>query len=95
VLESTFTSVRAIAARFGLPGFLVRDPFDNRSVVAAFAGPILLLHGEHDEVIASAHARALHAAAGTSELQLAPCGHNDCPRPWPSVGRFLAHHGIL
>jgi len=95
VLESTFTSVRSMAARFGLPAFLVRDPFDNRSVVAAFAGPILLLHGEHDEVIAADHARALHAAAPASELHLAPCGHNDCPRPWPIVGRFLARHGTL
>ena len=95
VLESTFTSVRAMAARFGLPGFLVRDPFDNRSVVSTFAGPLLLLHGEHDEVIAPEHARGLHAAAPASELHLVPCGHNDCPPPWAVVGRFLARHGIL
>jgi len=95
VLESTFTSVRAMAARFGLPGFLVRDPFDNRSVVAAFGGPMLFLHGEHDEVIAPTHGRQLHAAAPASELFVLPCGHNDCPRPWAVVGRFLTRHDLL
>ena len=95
VLESTFTSVRAMAARFGLPGFLVRDPFDNRSVVSRFAGPLLLLHGEHDEVIAPTHGRQLHAAAPAAELFVLPCGHNDCPRPWAVVGRFLARHDLL
>jgi fermentation-respiration switch protein FrsA (DUF1100 family) len=95
VLESTFTSVRAMAARFGLPGFLVRDPFDNRSVVSSFGGPLLLLHGERDEMIAPAHARELHAAAPGSELVVMPCGHNDCPRPWEVVGRFLARHDLL
>jgi fermentation-respiration switch protein FrsA (DUF1100 family) len=94
VLESTFTSVRAMAARLGLPGFLVRDPFDNRSVVSAFGGPVLLLHGAHDEVIDPAHAQQLHAAAPASELHLLPCGHNDCERPWEVVGRFLARHDL-
>ena len=51
VLESTFTSVRAMAPElFRVPGFLVRDPFDNLEVVRAFAGPILLLHGERDQI---------------------------------------------
>jgi hypothetical protein len=95
VLESTFTSVRAMAARFGLPGFLVRDPFDNRAVVSTFPGPLLLLHGEHDEVISPAHAQVLYAAAPAAQLHWLPCGHNDCARPWDVVGRFLAHHGLL
>jgi hypothetical protein len=95
VLESTFTSVRDMAARFGLPGFLVRDPFDNRSVVSHFPGPVLLLHGEHDEVIAPRHARGLHAAAPAAELHWLPCGHNDCARPWNVLGPFLARHDLL
>ena len=95
VLESTFTSVRSMAARFGVPGFLVRDPFDNLSLVRGFERPLLLLHGEHDEVVAVDHARSLHAAARGAELQLLPCGHNDCARPWDAVLGFLAAHGVL
>ena len=95
VLESTFTSVRSMARRFGLPPFLVRDPFDNEGAVRAFAGPILLVHGERDEIIAPGHARALHAAARGSELHLARCGHNDCPRPWDALRRFFADHRLL
>jgi fermentation-respiration switch protein FrsA (DUF1100 family) len=95
VLESTFTSVRTLAQGFGLPAFLVRDPFDNLAVVRAFAGPILLLHGERDEVIPVAEAEVLRGAAREGELHRFPCGHNDCPRPDALVQRFLAAHGLL
>ena len=95
VLESTFTSVRSMAARFGVPGFLVRDPFDNLALVRGFERPLLLLHGERDEVIAVDHARSLHAVAPGAELHLLPCGHNDCQRPWNVVLGFLAMHGLL
>jgi fermentation-respiration switch protein FrsA (DUF1100 family) len=96
VLESTFTSVRAIARRFGLPGFLVLDPFDNRARVAAFHRPTLVIHGEQDEMIPVEQARALHAAAPQSELLIVgDCGHNDCPRPWPKLREFLASHRLL
>jgi hypothetical protein len=95
VLESTFTSVRSMALRLGVPGFLVRDPFDNLGLVRGFGRPLLLLHGERDEVVAVSHSRALHAAAAASELHLLPCGHNDCPRPWGPVLGFLELHGLL
>ena len=95
VLESTFTSVRELAARFGLPGFLVRDPFDNLALVRGFQGPLLVLHGERDESIPVDHARRLHAAAPGSELHVLPCGHNDCPRPWRLLGSFLEKHRLL
>ena len=37
VLESTFSSVRPLAARMGVPGWLVRDPFDNLAVLRTYA----------------------------------------------------------
>jgi fermentation-respiration switch protein FrsA (DUF1100 family) len=90
VLESTFTSVRALASElFGLPGWLVAEPFDNLATVRAFAGPILLLHGEHDASIPIAHARALHEAALSAEWIALPCGHNDCAVPWERVVPFV------
>jgi uncharacterized protein len=90
VLESTFTSVRAIAWElFRIPGFLVRDAFDNLEVVRGFDGPILVLHGEGDRSIPVAHARALQAAAKNAVLKTLPCGHNDCDRPWDLLAKFL------
>jgi pimeloyl-ACP methyl ester carboxylesterase len=94
VLESTFTSVRDMARGLSLPALRLQDPFDNLAAVRRFRGPILLLHGERDEIVAKTHAEALHAAAPASELHLLPCGHNDCRRPWPVVEEFLRAHGL-
>jgi hypothetical protein len=96
VLESTFTSVRSMTQRLGLPSFLVRDPFDNLTALDAFAGPVLIVHGERDEMIPVAHAHALHAASQGSRLWLEPeCGHNDCPRPWHALRTFLIEKELL
>jgi fermentation-respiration switch protein FrsA (DUF1100 family) len=94
VLESTFTSTKPFARRMATPGFLVRDPFDNLAAVRLFKGAVLIIHGEHDEIIPTHHGRTLAAAAGV-ELHALPCGHNDCPRAWPVVRDFLRDHGIL
>ena len=54
-----------------------------------------LLHGSLDDTIAPRHSQALAAAAHQAELHLLPCGHNDCPRPWPLVHGFLKRCGLL
>ena len=95
ILESTFTSVPMFARRFGAPGLLVRDRFDNLAAVRRFTRPLLILHGEHDEIIPVAEGRALHAAQPASEFYLMPCGHNDCARPWGAIERFLTRHQLL
>lgn len=95
ILESTFTSVADLARGMLAPPFLVRDPFDPRAALAQFDGPVLILHGMRDEVIPVRHARGLHDAAPTARLELLPCGHNDCVRPWPVVREFLDGHGLL
>jgi fermentation-respiration switch protein FrsA (DUF1100 family) len=99
VLESTFTSITSMAKRMGLPALLarllMRDRFDNLGALQGFAGPVLLLHGERDEMIPPAEARALAGATAGIELHWLPCGHNDCVRPWPVVLGFLAANGLL
>jgi len=95
ILESSFTSVRAFAFRFGAPGFLVRDPFDNLAAVRAFQGPILILHGDHDEVIPTRFGLALAAASARTKLVLLPCAHNDCFSSWPHIHAFLEEHRLL
>jgi fermentation-respiration switch protein FrsA (DUF1100 family) len=99
ILQSAFTSTRAFARRYLLPGFLVRDRFEVLDAVRAFSGPSLVIHGERDEVIPVSHGRALAAAASDATLVLHSCGHNDCPPDWgahvESVIRFLRAEGIL
>ena len=94
ILESTFTDTRRFARHLGAPGFLVRDPFDNLAALRAYRGPLLLVHGEHDEVVPLEHGEALAAATGV-ELHRLPCGHNDCPRAWAEMREFLRAHGLL
>lgn len=95
VLESSFTSVRAFAARFLAPPFLVRDPFDSLERLRRFRGPLLVLHGERDEIAPLAHGRALAAAVPGAEFIALPCGHNDCGDSWPLIRGFLARRGLL
>lgn len=94
VLESAFTSVRAFASRFLAPGFLVRDPFDNVAALQTYRGPLLVLHGRHDEIVPVAHGRALAQVVPGAEFEELPCGHNDCPRAWWRVRAFLERHGV-
>ncbi|MBW2291103.1 MAG: alpha/beta hydrolase [Deltaproteobacteria bacterium] len=94
VLESTFTSVRAMAPRLGFPSAMIVDPFDNLQVVSSLDIPVLVLHGEHDMLIPVSHGEALAAAAET-ELVRMPCGHNDCPFAWPIVESFMSEQGLL
>ena len=91
VLWSTFTSVPAVARRFGFPGFLVPDRFDNLQALADVRAPTCIVHGTADTLIPVEHARALAAAVPGSELQLYDAGHNDCPPPehWRALARFL------
>ncbi len=84
ILQSTFTSLRTFASRYWMPSFLVRDAFDNVAAVAKFAGPILVLHGERDELIPYQQGVALARASAHGELRLYECGHgcwlpNDLP----------------
>lgn len=95
ILESTFSRSQDFARRFGAPGLLVRDRFDNLAGVHRLKAPLLILHGTHDRIVPVAHAKALHTAQPVSELVLMPCGHNDCPRPWSTIERFLRQHGLL
>jgi len=95
ILESAFSSVAAFASGFGAPWFLVRDAFDSVRAVAAFQGPILILHGDRDEIVPPHHARALAAASKNATLTFLPCGHNDCPRPWVEILAFLASNGMI
>jgi len=99
ILVSTFTSIRSFAIRFLFLGFLVRDPFDNLEVVKNYPGPILIVHGRHDEIIPYRHGVALSEAAENEKFITYDCGHNDCPpnweRFWQDIFLFLQEAGII
>jgi uncharacterized protein len=81
VLQSAFTGVRDMAAEhYGLlPRFLVPDAYPSRRRVAELECPLLVVHGERDEIVPPSHGRALYEAApGPKDLRiLAGVGHND------------------
>lgn len=97
VFESTFLSVRRIARRFLLPGFLVADPFDTEEVIATFAGPVLVMHGRRDEIIPYTHGETLARLAPDATLVAFDSGHNDLPQGaayWAAIDALLARAGI-
>ena len=96
ILVSTFTRVHDFSRRYLVPAFLLRDPFDNLSILQRIRLPVLIVHGTRDTMIPVSHARRLHQAASGSRLVLYPCDHNDCPPDWGpfwrEVGDFLRDH---
>ena len=95
ILESTFTSVADFAAGYMAPAFLVRDPFDSRKTLAAYRGPLLVLHGRNDTIVPIAHGRELASLVPGAIFHELNCGHNDCPRDWRTIGAFASSVGIL
>jgi pimeloyl-ACP methyl ester carboxylesterase len=99
ILMSTFTSANSFAKKFLVPPFMVRDPFDNLTVVKNYPNPVLIIHGKHDTIIPYAHGKALHQAAKKGEMITYNAGHNDCPPDWNVFWRdvegFLRRHGII
>ena len=92
VVESTFTKLRHMAGRSGIPlaSHLVAYDFDSERRLRGIETPLLLVHGEADELIPVAMGRALaDAAAGPVELLLVPGGsHNDT---WVRAGAAYWH----
>lgn len=99
ILMSAFTSVKSFTSRFLAPGFLVRDPFDNLASVKSYPGPVLVIHGRHDNLIPYKHGVALYRAAQRGEMITYDSHHNDCPPSWDTFWRdvesFLRKAGIF
>ncbi|MDR2013861.1 MAG: alpha/beta hydrolase [Rhodanobacter sp.] len=78
VLLSTYTSIKDMTHRYGLPGFLLRYPFDNLTRLREYQGPVFIEHGRNDSVIPFAMgARLAHDKPGREFVAL-DCGHTDC-----------------
>lgn len=98
ILQSTFTSLTPFSARYLVPGFLVRDVYDNRAALASYPGPVLILHGRQDRVVPFSHGRKLAAAGRNVRFAEFDAGHDDIiemPRFWAEIEGFLLHEGII
>ena len=84
ILESPFTSVPDIAKRWFrfLPGFLIRIKYNSLSKILDINAPLLVLHGDRDEVVPiELGQRLFKAAAEPKELYVIQgAGHNDTYR---------------
>ena len=80
VLETPFTSVRAMA-NGTLPGagYLFRTRYDTLGRVAEVRAPLLVLHGDADEVVPFHHGRAVFEAAREPKrfVRIPGAHHND------------------
>jgi pimeloyl-ACP methyl ester carboxylesterase len=81
ILQSAFTSVREMArAHYPfVPAALVPDAYPSLRRVRELEAPLLVLHGEHDDIAPLSHGQALYdAAPGAKQMHVFPgVGHND------------------
>jgi len=86
VLESPFASVRAMGnAVVPGAGFLFRTRWDSLAKIARLRAPLLVIHGEADEVVPFAQGRALFAAAPEPKtfVTLRGSRHYELEAAWP------------
>lgn len=105
ILVSAFTSRRSFASsRYCVPGFLVRDGFDNLSTLKSYTKPVMLIHGTNDYIIPISHAMKLEEASSNAILITHENGHHfpgrwkngqNPPGLWPEIESFLLQSGII
>jgi pimeloyl-ACP methyl ester carboxylesterase len=93
ILESTFTSVAAVARRWLVPPGFLTNRFDNEVLVREFPHPVLVFHGRRDKVIPYSHGEALARMARHAKLVTYDCDHNDMLREpgdyWCEIEAYL------
>jgi fermentation-respiration switch protein FrsA (DUF1100 family) len=82
IVQSGFSSAVDVARRvypFLPVGLLMKDRYENLPKIRGLSVPLLVIHGERDEIVAPDLGRALFdAAPGPKELFIVPrAGHND------------------
>jgi fermentation-respiration switch protein FrsA (DUF1100 family) len=94
ILQSTFTSIGAMARRYLYPPWLMRDPMNNAGYLKTCDRPVMLMHGRRDGIITFGHSEKLHEITPHSTLvEFGGAGHNDVPVEsdayWQHVATFL------
>jgi pimeloyl-ACP methyl ester carboxylesterase len=79
-LGSALAAVLAAEHYRWVPLMLLRYPLDTAAALARVRGPVLLVHGDRDALIAPTHAERLARVAPQAELVIVRgAGHNDLP----------------
>jgi hypothetical protein len=99
-VESGFADAGPLLALMGLePAALgiEADYWTNRTKIAAYRGPTLIIHAEFDRIIPYEDGRALYQASGAADktlLKIPDAGHNDVMvRGWSDYMRSLSEWG--
>lgn len=94
VLESPFTSIAGYAWGYGVPPFIVTNPYRTDEVLPSIECPVLILHGRDDEIVPIAQGRALaalHPRATLVELDGSHnSGHSRKSEYWRAIDGTLA-----
>jgi uncharacterized protein len=80
VLVSPYSSMRAMASEAypWVPTALLRYPLATDEAIVQLRSPLLLVHGEHDELIGAHHSEALKRLHPPARLHIVKgAGHND------------------
>lgn len=87
IMVSPFQSLPALFGRYMAPGFLARERFDNVAYLAAYTGPLLIIHGAEDDIVPVRQAEALADIAGKRGRLIAYDGvDHDIPWDWRTFG---------
>jgi fermentation-respiration switch protein FrsA (DUF1100 family) len=100
ILQSSPSSIKRMAAKFLIPSFLVKDPFDSLRIVKNYKQPLLVMHGKADTTVPPAHATRLADASTNplSRLILYNVDHNTLPPAgpyWTDIEKFLKDADVL
>lgn len=80
LLVSPYSSARALASELypWVPRQVLRYPLQTAEHAARLSGPLMLIHGDKDELIGIHHSHALRTAAPTAQLLCVEgAGHSD------------------
>ena len=93
VLQSTFTSLRAVAHHHYpvIPSVVVPDAYPSIRRIAKLQAPLLSLHGDRDEVVPLSEGRALYEAAPEPKRLhvFEGLGHSDLVTAGPAYSRVF------
>ena len=95
LLVSPYSSARALASELypWVPRQVLRYPLHTAEHAARLSGPLMLIHGDKDQLIGIHHSHALRSAAPTAQLLCVEgAGHNDMHK-FPSFRKAV--HGAL
>jgi pimeloyl-ACP methyl ester carboxylesterase len=91
LLVSPYSSMRALAAELypWVPVQVLRYPLHTLDHAAKLLGPVMLIHGERDELIPISHSEKLCSAMRSAQLlRVTGAGHSDVHQ-FPSVRKAL------